>query len=243
MIFHSFLFGKFLNFIFTYSETKIKLKRKIKQLDILALSIFAIQIFLVTLIVIIYKLYKKKKIQLENKKETSNNTSFYDENINTLKKFKEKTTNDSLKKSSEKLIYFVEQNKNRSDEMSGIDDLANCKISRKGNWEEHYDINGNLAFVCMIDEMGIKNGEYKQYFKNGKIFSTGKYKNNLLDSECTNYFINGNVSQITYYENGLQNGEVKLFYESGELQSISIYNGGILQGIPKIFGKDGRNIF
>jgi uncharacterized protein len=80
--------------------------------------------------------------------------------------------------------------------------------------KEYYEVNG------------IREGVYKLYRNNGKLWHECNFVNGILNGECKLYYENGNIWMIKTYINGILNGESKEYYENGQIYEKCYYVNG-----------------
>jgi len=144
------------------------------------------------------------------------------------------------------------------------------KVDSSLNEKERVDII-NINDLKRINGLWTKKGEktaytgqFVEYFKNGKIKSTGEFKNGLVHGLRTVYYENGKkdyernyidgiengpsieyypsgqVRQEVYFKNGREDGTGKIFYENGQVQAILTHSNGVQQGDYFEYTSDGR---
>ena len=79
--------------------------------------------------------------------------------------------------------------------------------------------NGKLLGEGIVDEKGIKQGFWKEYFlASGKLRAEGEYKDGARFGPWTFYYETGEIEQKgKYVEGGLVNGNWKWYYKSGKI--------------------------
>ncbi|MDX1799092.1 MAG: hypothetical protein R3255_10620 [Candidatus Lokiarchaeia archaeon] len=78
---------------------------------------------------------------------------------------------------------------------------------------------------------GLKNGQWKQYYKNGKVEAEGVYKDGNFDGFVKWYYENGVLQTQGFYRHAVKNGYWKSFESDGTLKSKVYYlNGKELKG-------------
>ena len=80
--------------------------------------------------------------------------------------------------------------------------------------EKEYHENGLLKMEGPIVD-GVRNGEWVSYFPDGKVQSTGTYKDGLRVGKAKVYYENGNLWMDGYYANDHQCGEWIFYDEQG----------------------------
>jgi antitoxin component YwqK of YwqJK toxin-antitoxin module len=77
-----------------------------------------------------------------------------------------------------------------------------------------------------IDENGKKQGEYKWWWSNGKIWEHRYYVDDKRHGEYKAWHLNGQLSRHCYYVDGKLHGEFKLWHENGQLWVHCFYQNG-----------------
>lgn len=92
--------------------------------------------------------------------------------------------------------------------------------NRIGKWQ-YFQPDGKTLLIEENYENGVLNGEFKSYYKTGKITEILNYKNGKLHGNSKRYADNGKLlDDLTYYEGKLQ-GLAKYYNVEGQL----IYSG------------------
>jgi antitoxin component YwqK of YwqJK toxin-antitoxin module len=87
---------------------------------------------------------------------------------------------------------------------------------------------------------GKKNGEFKTYFKNGKLAMNGYIKDNLNQGKWTYYYQSGQVESEGTFKDDLPDGMWKWFYENGNLREEGSYVKGNREGKWILYDIDGK---
>ncbi len=91
--------------------------------------------------------------------------------------------------------------------------------------------NGYLLKKGIIDANGFYQGEWEEYYLNGKIKSKGTYKDGKKYGKWEYYFTTGKVEQKgAYGANGRYTGEWNWYYENGNLLRREEFRKGIEDG-------------
>lgn len=78
---------------------------------------------------------------------------------------------------------------------------------------------------------GVKNGEWKQYFSNGKLKAKGVNKDGYYDGKVYWYFQSGKLEIEAFYKHTVANGFWIYFDEEGNVkQKVYYLNGKVLEG-------------
>jgi hypothetical protein len=90
---------------------------------------------------------------------------------------------------------------------------------------EDGSVNGHCVFYYNDESQSIKaemdfekdiiQGDYKEFYENGKPKALLKIEDNLQNGDAEFYYDSGNIKAIGQYSNGLMNGKWKYFNESG----------------------------
>lgn len=97
--------------------------------------------------------------------------------------------------------------------------------------------NGNVKMEMHLAK-GMKNGEVRVYFENGKINEIRSYKKNLMDGTWITYNIDEIKVAIANYKKGLKNGEWKVWDETGKLIYEMYYVNGKKSGVWKKYSPE-----
>ena len=103
--------------------------------------------------------------------------------------------------------------------------------------------NGYLLKKGIIDKKGLYQGEWEEYYLNGKLKSKGEYKNGKKIGAWEYYFTNGKIEQKGKYDsNGRVTGEWNWFYENGNLLRREEFRRGLEDGELEEYTADGKVI-
>jgi antitoxin component YwqK of YwqJK toxin-antitoxin module len=102
--------------------------------------------------------------------------------------------------------------------------------NRTGKYERYYNYPEKALKSEAVYEKGMAIGEYKSYYRNGKLDETGLYnKSGEKDGIWKNYYDNGNLSSEESYSDGKWHGSTKYYDLSGKMIEEYIYKNDILQ--------------
>jgi antitoxin component YwqK of YwqJK toxin-antitoxin module len=99
-------------------------------------------------------------------------------------------------------------------------------------------VEGKVIEYSAVD--GKKNGEFKTYFKNGKLEMLGQIKQNLNQGKWTYYYPSGQIESEGTFKDDLPDGTWKWFYENGNLKEEGVYIKGNREGRWVMFDVDGK---
>ncbi|MCU0415917.1 MAG: toxin-antitoxin system YwqK family antitoxin [Cytophagaceae bacterium] len=127
-----------------------------------------------------------------------------------------------------------------------------------GNWTYYYD-NGTVSEEGQISADGVKEGvwkmyyrngqykgesvfvngegEYKEFYENGKLKATGKVIQDVNEGTWKYYYPTGELEGTCFYVNG--EGQYKGYYENGKLKMEGRMRNGENIGLWTIYNEDG----
>ncbi len=86
---------------------------------------------------------------------------------------------------------------------------------------------------------GVKTGNFREYYYNGRLSKVSFYKNNLLDSIYYEYLPNGEYSVKGEFNLGLKSGIWETYREDGNIYSIGNFENDFQNGDWKFFHRSG----
>lgn len=99
--------------------------------------------------------------------------------------------------------------------------VQGCKKDHETKFYE----DGKLRMVSRVDDKGVYNGEFVEYYPNGKVKSKGiRSQGEVVWIE--RFYLNGNIEEEAGYVDKMLNGQVILYYENGKIKLRSCYNKG-----------------
>ncbi len=102
---------------------------------------------------------------------------------------------------------------------------------------------GKIFGEGIVDEKGMKQGFWKEFYENGILKSEGNYKDNIKTDIWKFYTETEKLKQTgKFNKNGFQTGEWKWFYENGNLQKTENFTNGILEGLTEEYDENGNLI-
>ena len=116
----------------------------------------------------------------------------------------------------------------------GYNNIETEIINGNGKIKEYYQLNPKILKLEGEYIKGKLNGEFKEYYDNGKLKYEGKYLNNQKNGMGKEYYDNNKLKYIGNYLNGIKNGKGKEFNKKG----IIIYKGEYLNGKRSGKGKE-----
>ena len=87
----------------------------------------------------------------------------------------------------------------------------------------------------------VKDGYYKEYYKDGKIKVEATYKNGIIEGEYNTFYKTGQLeTQVSYRNGGEREGEYKEWYKNGQLIVQTSYRNDEREGEEKKWYENGR---
>lgn len=108
-----------------------------------------------------------------------------------------------------------------------------------GWYTEYYPGTRQVAFRYWLTN-GIKNGEYKTWYKTGQLQYSATYQSNLLDGVSKQWTIQGKLAAEISYHLGKFNGPSKSFYPSGALEVEKSFKEGVQTGLETGWYENGH---
>ena len=110
--------------------------------------------------------------------------------------------------------------------------------------EEKYELSDQLHKKFEVKETDngsfIKDGYYKEWYKNGQIFSSGNYKNNMKEGKWEYWYESGKKKLDCSFVRDSLNGEYVSWYENEQMKDKSNYKNGVLVGEEVSWHKNGQ---
>ncbi len=135
------------------------------------------------------------------------------------------------------------------------------KLSFKGSYRNgkpegvhrEYDDEGNVVaskiydggivlYEGIVDDNGMKQGPWKEYYPTGELKAEGMYKDNLKVSKWVYYYIEGNVEQTGNYIKGMPDGLWVWKYLNGQTWREEEYFQGLEDGSSVEYSDSGTVI-
>jgi antitoxin component YwqK of YwqJK toxin-antitoxin module len=132
-------------------------------------------------------------------------------------------------------------------------DKPNSGVSPNGKIEEGYFNKGRKEGVWikyhpdgktpLLKGNYINNrpeGEYKRFFKTGKVKESGAFGKEHYKGDLTRYHTNGKVAYSGSYNNdGMESGSIKYYYENGNIELEYTAKNGVVMGELKRYYENG----
>ncbi|MAX79269.1 MAG: hypothetical protein CL843_03730 [Crocinitomicaceae bacterium] len=92
-------------------------------------------------------------------------------------------------------------------------------------FEIEYYNNGQVKMEGSLNAKGNREGIWKAYYPDGKLWSDGAFKDGKSHGKRTVYFENGQIQSLGEYTNGKQSGVWQFWDKNGKLLDEKKYNG------------------
>jgi len=113
------------------------------------------------------------------------------------------------------------------------------KGRKEGVWVK-YHADGKTPYLKGQYNNNRPEGEYKRFFKTGKIKESGAFGKEHFKGELTRYHTNGKVAYIGSYNNdGKESGTIKYYYENGNIELEYVSKNGVIMGELKRYYENG----
>jgi len=109
-----------------------------------------------------------------------------------------------------------------------IDHKDTSKDKFKGHQINYYK-SGQKQFEITRNDSCLFDGEYNEFYEDGKTKVKGIYKNSQLDGEYNEFNKDGTTKVKGIYKNGKFDGELTQYYENGNLKQVDVFLNNIIQ--------------
>lgn len=93
-------------------------------------------------------------------------------------------------------------------------------------YEREYYEDGSLLKEGSLDVNEKRDGNWKSYYRDGKLWSEGDYANGIREGKTITYFANGNKRYEGQFLKGQKSGRWKFWNENGEVENEMIFEDG-----------------
>ena len=123
----------------------------------------------------------------------------------------------------------------------GVSEGVRREYGKDGKIEKGYMFEkGKITGEGIVDEKGLRQGFWKEYYDNEKLKPEGYYTGNIKTGDWKFYTENEKIKQTGHFnKSGFQTGEWKWFYEDGKIQKTENFNNGVLEGIMEEYDEKG----
>lgn len=126
----------------------------------------------------------------------------------------------------------------------GIPEGVRREYDRMGNIiKSYFFINGKIILEGIIDEKGLKQGEFKEYYETGVLSAEGRYKDSRPVGYWKYYYPGGNLYQEGEYDSkGRKTGKWLTYFDNGQIQKEEYFEKDLHEGEYKEYDVDGNII-
>lgn len=106
----------------------------------------------------------------------------------------------------------------------------NGKVKRSENYKYNGKSEEDCKYSSLDDCIYDRNGEWLEYFKDGKVALKMNYKGGELNGLCLSFGLSGNITAEGLYENGKKEKLWKYYYNDGKIKEKGNYIGSYQDG-------------
>jgi hypothetical protein len=112
--------------------------------------------------------------------------------------------------------YFAKNEKTAMKKIFLILIILNFSCSKDKFHKEYYS-NGNLALKITLDDKGVRNGPYEEYYESGELKVTGQLLNGEVKDSVFVYYPNGKIREKGFFKNGHRQNWQEIYNEKNKL--------------------------
>ena len=102
---------------------------------------------------------------------------------------------------------------------------------------------GTVTGEGIIEDDGVRNGHWKDYYADGKLKAEGEYKDGKPAGEWKFFYDDGKLEQTgKYTNNGKYQGTWRWYFENEQLKREEEYTNGELDGMHTEYDENGRKV-
>ncbi len=127
---------------------------------------------------------------------------------------------------------------------NGVAEGVRREYTKEGSIAQSYIFKkGVIIGKGIVDENGLKQGVWSEFYDNGAKKADGKYKDNKKIGYWKYYYVNGNIEQEGLYNNkGNTEGEWKWYFNNGNVLLVQNFMDGIEEGLLIEYDDTGKVI-
>ena len=118
-------------------------------------------------------------------------------------------------------------------------------VVRRFRQREMYDeenVRVEREVIQLSDDSIVNHGAFREYYRDGKKFSEGAFKNGVHDAVWTYWYPNGQVRKKVSFLKGKPSGTWDVFREDGTREVAKSYKDGIRNGKWQGYYEDGETV-
>ncbi|MFK5854619.1 MAG: hypothetical protein QM503_00720 [Bacteroidota bacterium] len=121
----------------------------------------------------------------------------------------------------------------------GVPEGVRREYDENGEVEKSYIFRyGKLVGEGIFTDSGHKQGNWKEYYNDGKLQATGNYLNNLRDGVWKYYYKNGRLEEIGKYIVGIPDSTWFWYHDNGNILREEYFYNGLPDGMLTEYDKD-----
>jgi len=126
---------------------------------------------------------------------------------------------------------------------NGIPEGVRREYNKDGEVEKSYIfLHGRLIGEGIFTDAGLKEGNWKEYYPDGKLKSIGNYISDKKNGNWKYYYPSGQLEQMGVYNNSLTDSIWNWYYPDGKLLRKEIFLNGLADGMMTEYDQTGNII-
>ena len=117
---------------------------------------------------------------------------------------------------------------------------SSCNNSNGIHIVKKLDKNQKLLKEYLVNDLGKKNGWYKEYYSNGTTMYIHNYSNDSLEGEQKVFYNTGKIAQISFCKNSQLDSIQRGYYPNGKIMKEYFWITGKRFGVQKEFDSLGK---
>jgi antitoxin component YwqK of YwqJK toxin-antitoxin module len=125
----------------------------------------------------------------------------------------------------------------------GIPEGVRREYNEEGKVEKAYIFRrGIIVGEGVFTDAGKKEGNWKEFYTDGKLKATGNYSEDLKTGLWKFYFPSGQLEQVGSYKNGLPDSTWKWYHSNGKIMREEFFYDGLSDGLMTEYDSEGNVI-
>ncbi len=125
----------------------------------------------------------------------------------------------------------------------GVPEGVRREYNEEGEVEKSYIfLHGKIIGEGIFTDAGLKEGNWIEYYTNGKIKAKGNYKADIKTAQWQYFYSNGQLEQIGLYINGKTDSIWNWYYPNGKILRKENFIDGLADGMMTEYSMDGSVI-
>ena len=123
----------------------------------------------------------------------------------------------------------------------GIPEGVRREYNDEGKVEKAYIFRyGKIIAEGIFTDAGEKEGNWKEYYPDGKLKATGGYKSDKKENLWKFYYNSGQLEEVGAYINGMPDSTWKWYFKTGKLLRDEFFYDGLSDGLMTEYDVDGN---